>query len=473
MPFDLRRTLQEAERHGRADFTNSVNPEWAKALKIIGFDRRYVRAEGASLWDDEGLEYLDLIAGYATANIGRNHPVVCKALADYLGSKAPSMVQFETPALAGLLAADLTQRVGRGLGRVFFTNSGTEGIEACIKFARCATGRAGLLATHGCFHGLTTGSLSINGCVSFRDGFGPYPESARLIPFNDLAALERALSGRDVAAFVVEPIQGKGVNLPSTGYLAEASRICRRHGTLFVADEVQTGVGRTGSFLAIDQEGDVEPDMVVLSKALSAGHVPVGAVLVRNRVWEATFSRLDRAIVHSSTFHMGGLAMVAALATLSVYDDEGLASNARSVGARLASAIEERCKKFEMFRKVRQRGLMIGIEFGAPTSLRLRAAWKLAQALDPNLLMQAITIPMIEDHRILSQVAGHGLPVLKLTPPLTLTRSQADRFAEALVAVLERAHGNLGPGMVLLKRLTTNVIRPTRSGPSVYTSHDA
>lgn len=465
MPFDLRKTLEKAEHRGRGDFANCVNPQWAKALKLIGFDRRYVRAEGASLWDDQGAEYLDFIAGYATANIGRNHPVVCKALTDYLASNAPSMVQFETPALAGLVAANLVKRVGRGLGRVFFTNSGTEGIEACIKFARCATRRAGLLATHGCFHGLTTGSLSINGCESFRDRFGPYPESCKLVQFNDLAALEGALAARDIAAFVVEPIQGKGVNIASSGYLAQAARLCRQYGTLFVADEVQTGIGRTGSFLAIDQEGDVEPDMVVLSKALSASHVPVGAVLVRNTVWEASYSRLDRAIVHSSTFHMGGLAMVAALATLSVYDDEKLDANACAVGAHLARGIEERCAKYEMFRAVRQRGLMIGIEFGAPTSLRLRAAWSVAHTLDSNLFMQAITIPMLEDHKILTQVAGHGLPVLKLTPPLTITHAQADQFLDALVSVLDRLHSNLGPGWDLLTRLTANAIRSTRSAP--------
>jgi acetylornithine/succinyldiaminopimelate/putrescine aminotransferase len=464
MPFDFAHTLREANARGQREFSELVNPLWGRALSLIGFDQRYVRAAGASLWDADGREYLDLIAGYATCNIGRNHPALVKALTDALASGHPSMVQFERPSLAGLLAEELVKRVGRGLSRVFFTNSGTEGIETAIKFARCATGRTAVMGTRGGFHGLTTGSLSINGCESFREGFGEFHEGFSCIPFNDLEALERALAARTVAAFVCEPIQGKGVNIPDGGYLAEASRICRLHGTLFVVDEVQTGVGRTGAFLAIDHEGAVEPDILVLSKALSGGHVPVGAVICRRQVWERVFSRLDRAIVHSSTFHMGTLAMVAGLATLAIYDEERLAERALASGARLADGIRQIAARGELIAGVRQRGLMIGIEFGKPTSLALRASWRTVHAIDANLFAQSITMPMIDDHAILTQVAGHGLDVLKLTPPLVLNEAQETRFLAAFGATMDRLHRGGGPAWDVLKRIASNALGVTGRG---------
>ncbi len=472
MPFDFATALRDGGRQGRSDFSGHVNPRWARALSIVGFDREFVRAQGASLWDAQGREYLDMIAGYATCNVGRNHPEIIRALTEALASGHPSMVQFERPALAGLLAAQLVRRVGRGLDRVFFTNSGTEGIEAAIKFARCATGRPEIVATDGGFHGLTNGSLALTGCESFREGFGPFLDGCSNIPFNDLPALERALARRTVAAFVIEPIQGKGVNLPSPGYLAEASRLCHRFGALLVVDEVQTGVGRTGSFLAIDQEGAVEPDIVVMSKALSGGHVPVGAVLCRRAIWESVFSRLDRAIVHSSTFHMGTLAMVAGLATLSVYDEEQLAARAQASGARLAAALRQTQERGEFIHSIRQRGLMIGIEFGKPRSLAMRASWEAVHVLNANMFGQAITMPLIEDHRILTQVAGHKLDVLKLTPPLALTEAQESSFVAAFDTTTDRLHKGGGPAWDALKRVASNTLGSGAPREAVYSSPD-
>ncbi len=430
-----------------------------RALKLIGFDQEYVRAESQYLWNARGDRFLDFIGGYATCNIGRNHPVVRKALSDFLASQAPSMVQFDAPVLAGILAQQLKERVGRNLDRVFFTNSGTEGIEAAIKFSRCTTKRSTMLFETGAFHGLSTGALAMNGCDSFREGFDPHPSDFRAVAFNDLVALERELAKGDVAGFIVEPIQGKGVHLHSSGFLSEASKLCHRAGTLFIVDEVQTGIGRTGSFLGIDQEGTVEPDMVVLSKGLSGGYVPVGAVMVRASVWEKVFSRLDRAVVHSSTFHMGGLAMTAGLATLAVYDDEHLAERATQHGAMIRSGLEAIAPRFEFIKAIRQRGLMIGIEFGVPNSLGLRVAWRMSHALDTNLFVQAVTIPLMQDHRILTQVAGHGIPVLKLTPPLTISTGDVSEFLHAFEQSMIRLHRFPGPAWDPLKRIALNSIR--------------
>lgn len=406
-----------------------------------------------------------MLGGYAVCNFGRNHPTIRKALEDHLALDLPTMVQFEAPLLSGLLAAELKRRIGRGLEFVFFTNSGTEGVEAAIKFAKCATGRPALLYAPKAFHGLSSGSVSLNGCSSFRAGFEPFLPECRQVAFDDLAALEQALAARDVAAFVIEPIQGKGVNIHSPGYLAAASRLCRKYGTLFVADEVQTGLGRTGSFLAIDQEGDVDPDMVILSKALSGGYVPVGAVLVKGEVWKRVFSSLDRAIVHSSTFHQGAMAMTAGLASLAAYDETDAAANAQRMGLRIRTGLEAMKPRFEMLKEIRQRGLMIGIEFGAPRSLLLKANWTATHAMDKNLFAQAVVVPLMEDHRILCQVAGHNQDVVKLIPPLVIDESDVDWFLRAFEDVMVRLHRPTAT-VGLLARLGRNAVFGTKSEPS-------
>ncbi|HTB59640.1 MAG TPA: aspartate aminotransferase family protein, partial [Polyangia bacterium] len=247
-----------------------LNPKMVQVLKTIGFDRHYTRAEGAYLYDKDGQRYLDLLSGFGVFAIGRNHPTVKRALADVLAGDLADLVQMDVSPLAGMLAEKLIARMP-GQERVFFCNSGTEAVEAAIKLARQATRRAKLVHCDHAFHGLTMGALSLNGDAIFREGFGPLLADAVRVPWNDLPALEAALGRGDVAAFIVEPIQGKGVNLPAPGYLAEAARLCRRYGTLFVADEVQTGLGRTGTFLATQAE-DVDPDLVLIAKALSGGY---------------------------------------------------------------------------------------------------------------------------------------------------------------------------------------------------------
>lgn len=462
MAFDLRESILQAIGSNYELHAKHVNPQFARVLKTIGYDHVYVRAQGPYLWDDAGRQYLDFLSGYAVCNMGRNHPIIRKALADYLSLDFPSMVQFEAPLLSGMLASELKRRTNRPDDCVFFTNSGTEGIEAAIKFAKCATGRPGIIAAQKAFHGLTTGALSINGCESFTSGFGPHMPGARSIPFDDLRALRNELARGDVAAFIVEPIQGKGVNMPSPGYLVEAARLCRQQGALFVADEVQTGVGRTGSFLAIDQESvggeGVNPDMIVMSKALSGGYVPVGAVLTRRSVWSKVFSSMDRAIVHSSTFHQGSLAMVAGLASLAVYDEERLDENARRMGEILLQGLDALRGRFEFIREVRGRGLMLAVEFGEPRSLSLKAGWKIVQAMDRNLFAQAVVIPLMADHRILCQVAGHNQAVVKLIPPLCISEADVAWFLRSFEEVMVRLHRFPGPAFDVLKRLGSNTI---------------
>jgi ornithine--oxo-acid transaminase len=409
-----------------------------RVLKTIGFDRHYTRAEGPYLFDKTGARYLDLLAGFGVFAVGRNHPTVKKAMIDILNADLPNLVQMDVSLLSGLLAERLLAQVPNQ-EKVFFCNSGTEAVEAAIKLARAATRRSKLVFCDHAFHGLTMGALTINGDESFRAGFGPLLADAVRVPWNDLQALETALAGGDVAAFFVEPIQGKGVNLPSPGYLLQAARLCKKHGALFVADEVQTGLGRTGRFLAIERE-DVDPDLVLLAKALSGGFVPVGAVVGKKWIFDRLFDRMDRAVVHGSTFGKNNLAMAAGLATLAVLEEEKLIENAERRGESLVRRLGALVGKYELLKEVRGRGLMVALEFGPPQSLGLRAGWTLLEKATKGLFCQTVIIPLFTRHRILSQVAGHEMYVIKLLPPLCLSQSDEDWIVDAFDDVIGDCH---------------------------------
>ena len=389
--------------------------------------------------------------------IGRNHPRVRDALKSVLDSELPNLVQLDVPVLAGVLAERLLKRVPY-LDKVFFANSGAEAVEAAIKFARSATGRPGVVYCEHAFHGLSYGALSLNGDDIFREGFEPLLPQCVRIPYNDLFALERALHSRQVAAFIVEPIQGKGVNLPNDDYLRSVAEICRRTGTLFVADEIQTGLGRTGRFLACEH-WNVEPDMVLIAKALSGGHVPVGALLTRRHIFEKVFSRMDRAVVHGSTFGKNDLAMAAGIATLDVLDAEGLIENAARTGEQLLRGFAAMVPRYELLREVRGKGLMIGVEFGPPTSFKLKTSWSVIETTSKGLFCQLITIPLCKEHKILSQVAGHGSHTIKLLPSLTLSDADCEWIINAFDAVIEASHRVPGAAWSLGKTLVGHAMR--------------
>jgi ornithine--oxo-acid transaminase len=443
--LDICALLKEHEGRNYDLHSAHVNPANCRTLKTIGFDRCYVRAVGSYLWDTEGTKYLDFLAGYGVFNLGRNHPDVRRVLIDFLNADYPSLVKMEAPLLSGLLAQELKKRMPNQLDMVFFPNSGAEGVETAIKYARCATGKPVILHCQKAFHGLTYGALSLNGDESFREGFAPFLTDCRAIPFDDLPALEATLSKRDVAAFVVEPIQGKGVNVPSPGYLREAAALCRKHGALFIADEVQTGMGRTGKFLAVEHDGDVDPDIVVLSKSLSGGFVPVAAVLCKKWIHEKVFSSMQRSVVHSSTFSQGSFAMAAGLAALDVMDRYNVVANARDLGNRIGEGLRAMIPRFEFLKEVRWRGLMMGIEFGPPRSLGLKTAWALMHKLDQSLFPQAAIIPLLDKHHIITQVAGHHIDVVKLLPPLIISGEDAEWFLSAFEDVLVQMHKFPGP----------------------------
>src|SRR5436190_7467634 len=329
--LDVGEILARRSGEALALHERNMNPQFVRVLQTIGFDRNWVSGSGAHLVDSEGERYLDLISGYGVFALGRNHPAVRAQLERLLAAETPNMPQLGTALLPGVLAEELLRRSPESVGAVLFTSSGTESVEAAMKLARAATGRPRILHWSGSFHGLTYGALSICGEPEFRDRFAPFLPGCEEVPFGDMAALEREVAQGDVAAFVFEPVIGHGVHIPAPDWLPRAQELCRRHGTLLVADEVQTGLGRTGSFLAVEHWG-VEPDLVTLSKALSGGYVPVGAVLASRDVFDSVFDSMRHAVAHGSTFGPNDLASAAGLATLSVLDDEALVERSARLG---------------------------------------------------------------------------------------------------------------------------------------------
>ncbi|AJF68245.1 aspartate aminotransferase family protein [Streptomyces vietnamensis] len=440
--FDLRALLSERGAERYELHAKYLNHQLPRMLHTIGFDKVYERAEGAHFWDADGVDHLDMLAGFGVMGLGRHHPVVRKALHDVLDAQLADLTRFDCQPLPGLLAEKLLAH-SPYLDRVFFGNSGTEAVETALKFARYATGRPRILYCHHAFHGLTTGSLSVNGEQGFREGFDPLlPDTA--IALGDLGALERELRKGDVAAFVVEPIQGKGVHEAPPGFLRAAQDLLHRHGALLIADEVQTGLGRTGDFYAHQHEEGVEPDLVCVAKALSGGYVPVGATLGKDWIFKKVYSSMDRVLVHSASFGSNAQAMAAGLAVLSVMEDEGTVAHARRIGDLLSGRLKELVPRYELLHEIRGRGLMIGIEFGRPSSLGLRGRWTMLQAARKGLFAQMVVVPLLQRHRILTQVSGDHLEVIKLIPPLIIDEADVDRFVTAFTAVMDDAHGGGG-----------------------------
>lgn len=458
MSFSIAKLLTEHSNDKFSLHEQHLNNQMVRVLKTIGYDRNYKKAIGQYLYDQEGNKYLDLLSGFGVFALGRNHPTIVNALKETLTLELPNLVQMDVSLLSGLLAEKILQTTPDNLDKIFFSNSGAESVEAAIKFARYTTKREKILHCEHSFHGLTLGALSLNGEEIFREGFGPLLPQCQAIPFNDLDALEKALANKDVAAFIVEPIQGKGVNVPDDNYLPEVERLCKKYGTLFVADEIQTGIGRTGKFWAIDH-WQVKPDMILMAKALSGGFIPVGAVAMTRHIMDTVFNRMDRAVVHGSTFSKNNMAMAAGLATLQVIEDEKLVENSAKVGSDIINNLSAMIAKYEFLKQVRGRGLMIAIEFGAPKSLSLKAAWTMLEAANKGLFCQMVTIPLFKDHRVLSQVAGHGMNVVKLLPPLNLTQKDHDWIINSFDKTIADCHQVPGSIWDLGKNLASHAIK--------------
>jgi ornithine--oxo-acid transaminase len=411
-------------------------------LSVLGLNVTYDRCSGAELITSDGRSIVDFLSGYCVHNAGHNHPEIIAAVKAELDRCGPAMLQSHVPDLAGELAARLCERAGGRLTKVFFCSSGSEGVEAAIKFARAKSGRTGLLYNDGAFHGLTCGALSLMGDPFWRGSFGPMLPDTHAIPFGDLAALEAQLETHQFAAFFLEPVQSEGgIRVATREYMQAAEALCRKYETLFVLDEVQTGMYRTGPFLAAHHY-DVEPDMVVLAKALSGGLIPVGAVLLSEPVYDSVFDSLRNAIIHASTFSENSISMRAGLATLAVLEKSRLGERAAQAGEELRQRLHAALAGYEMVAEIRGAGLLSGIAFRPPQRIQLRIPFEAFRKIHPGMFGQVLVMRMFRDHGFLTQMCGNNFMVWKMATPLMVSDEHIERFVGAAQAVIKDAHSS-------------------------------
>jgi ornithine--oxo-acid transaminase len=453
--FSLEALLDSRRGEDLDLWARTINPPFVRVLRTIGFDRTWSRAEGAYLYDADGTRHLDLLGGFGMYGVGRNNARVRAALVEALGLETPGMLAMGTTLLPGLLAEELIGLAGGRIERCLFTSSGTESVESAIKLGRAATGRSRVLSADHGFHGLTLGSLSANGNDEFTARFQPLLPGFEQVPFGDLETLEEQLRREDVALFIVEPVQGKGINLPPDGYLAGAQELCRRYGTLFCVDEVMTGFGRTGRMFAFQHWG-LEPDLVTVAKTLSGGYVPVGALLMARPVHEAVFDSMPHAMSHGSTFAPNELGMAAGLATLHELRELRLLEQSARLGERLLELTRPLVDEFEVVHDVRGLGLAWAIEFAEPQGGG-RRTYRMIERAQRGLFAQLVCVPLFTKRHILTQVAGHDMAVIRILPPLVLTDEDVEEFAAALRATVKAARRPASLTKLALSAASTGV----------------
>jgi acetylornithine/succinyldiaminopimelate/putrescine aminotransferase len=413
-------------------YTRHVNPALGGFLKLSGRELRFVRGEGSALITDDGRRFDDWVAGFGSANLGHDAAPIREAIRAHLDGMAPPLYSEQLNPYAGALAERLVAAAGPPFEVCFFCNSGAEGVEAAIKTAMAATGRTRIAYAAGGFHGTTLGALACMARGLYREPFegvlAPFVE----VPFGDLTALERAFAGGELAAFLVEPIQIEaGLRAATRDYLEGARAIAHRAGALLLFDEVQTGMGRTGSLFAYQGIG-VAPDAFVLAKALGGGIVPIGAAVFREGLWQRAFGSYTRAEIHASTFGGNALCCAAALKSLEILSNPEMLANVRRRGEALFGAIERALAGSPAVVRITHRGLIGGIEL-APIE-HPWVEWKNLglEELAGHPIAGALLMERLFRKGILTQVCGHDWSVLRVEPPLTVDEATCARFVEAV-----------------------------------------
>lgn len=426
--MESRETLAGFERHARY-----IDPSFTRVLDLLGYGRFFVRAAGTKVWDAEGREYTDFLAGCGSIPLGYNHPELVAAAEASLRASVPSFMQLAPQPGAGLLAELLAERLGPSLSRAHFANSGSEAVDGALKLGFAATRRRAVLHCDKSYHGVTLGVLSVMGGKRLRAPFPTLIESES-VPFGDLGAVERKLRTEKFASFIVEPIQFEGgVNLADPSWFAAVRDLCTKHGTVLVFDEAQTGMGRTGTFFA-HQWLDVVPDVVCYAKAFSGGLVPMAGYSTSPEMQRRAYGGFQDFEYVANTFSGGALASAVARRTVELIDD-ALLAHVRVMGEHLGARLQEIVAKGRL-RAARGKGLLWGVECERPTKgLGSVLTLGIPNEISYRLFAYWIGMRMME-RGFLTQIPTHDMNVLRIEPPLIVTREEIDAFVDALDATL-------------------------------------
>ena len=425
---DATKLTREQNRDNHRRF---INPEIVNLMGILNFDKPFVRAEGTSVWDVDGNEYLDFLGGYGALNLGHNHPAIDEAMAKV--AKMPNLLQASLNPLAGALANNLALVTPGDLQYSFFGNSGAEAVEGSLKLARIATGRQKIVSCEGSFHGKSLGALSVTGREKYRKPFAPLLPEVDFVPYGDAQALEKALAKGDVAAFILEPIQGEGgIIVPPEGYLTKVRALCSAKGTLLIADEIQTGFGRTGKWFACQHES-VVPDIMCISKSFGGGVMPVAAYITSEKIWKQAYGSVDKATLHTSTFGGNTRAAAAGIAAIEVVHNADLAQQAAAKGAYFLEKLSDLKTRYPFIKDVRGRGLLLGLEFTPPKKglMNFLTGGAIERAAS-EYLGAMVAGELLNKHRIITAYTLNNPNVIRLEPPLTVTYEQIDHLLSAL-----------------------------------------
>lgn len=441
----------------KENFREYVNPGLATLLGMLDFDKQYVRAEGVKVWDSEGNEYLDLLGGYGALNLGHNHPEIVKAVKEAMNAMCPNLLQASMGTLASALGESIAAVAPGDLKHSFFANSGAEAVEGALKTARIASGKQIILSTEGSFHGKSFGCLSASGREKYRKPFEPLVPGFEHVPFGDSEAVEKRLQRKDVAAFIVEPVQGEGgVIIPPAGYLKTVREICNRYGVLLIADEIQTGFGRTGTMFGCDHDG-ITPDIMTLSKSLGGGVMPLAAFVCTEKVWKKAYGSIDNCLLHTSTFGGNTFACAAGLAAIKLIRDLDLPGKALENGRYFLDKILELKNKYPIVEDVRGIGLLIGIEFKQPKGLLNTLTGGALSNISQEYLGSMVAGVLQNEHRIITAYTLNNPNVIRLEPPLIITRDQIDQVINALEATFAKYKSLASFTLTSAKTMISNI----------------
>ncbi|MGF7184080.1 putrescine aminotransferase [Desulfitispora alkaliphila] len=434
-------TLEQAQNltrdEVRGNYKQYVNPGIVQMLSMLDFDKQYVKAQDISVWDSEGNEYIDFLGGYGSLNVGHNHPRVLEAVKSSM--EKPNLLQASMGTLAAALAHNLAQILPGDLEKTFFCNSGAEAVEGALKLARAASDKDKIIYCAHSFHGKSMGALSVTGRSKYQTAFAPLLPGCDYVPFGDLALLEKEMQRGDVAAFIFEPIQGEGgVILPPTGYIQGVRELCDKYGALMIADEIQTGFGRTGHMFACEGE-KVVPDIICLAKSLGGGVMPMGAYVTKTEIWEKAYGGMEKATMHTSTFGGNTLACAAGIETIQVIMEEDLVERARERGHYLLTRLNLLKDKYPIIADVRGKGLLVGLEFKKlEGGLMNKLTGGMMTKLSQEYLGALVAGELQNKYGIITAYTLNNPNVIRLEPPLTVGEAHIDQVIDALEDIFSK-----------------------------------